>query len=169
VDSPRIRFVKWLEDMGEETKRGASNEDIILNLLPKLREVAREDGFFDFSVPDSAYDDATFLAANVADLVIQGHTHSAKAYEVGPGLYLNTGTWARLLQLPGGEAPHEEWREFLLGLAEGADSGAPRPTFVRVKQEEGRTSASLLRWMDGTASLVSEWVSHPDARAWARR
>jgi hypothetical protein len=102
-------------------------------------------------------------------VVIHGHTHSAKAYEVGAGMYINAGTWARLLRLPDSEAPLEEWRDFLTGLANGADSGTARPTFARVIHEDDRTSATLFQWEDGAASAMSEWVSQPNARGWIRR
>jgi hypothetical protein len=63
----------------------------------------------------------------------------------------------------------EEWHEFLLELSNGTDRGLSRPTFARVKYEADRTSSALFRWSDGAPSVLSDWVSHPDAKAWTER
>ncbi|MEK6285355.1 MAG: metallophosphoesterase [Acidobacteriota bacterium] len=164
------KLVAWLEEMEREPKRRASQADRIERLIPKLREVAAEDDFFDLQTPDSVSEVVTYLLKQGSDLVIHGHTHSAKAYRLGAGLYLNTGTWGRLLRLPPGDASDADWREFLEGLLNGRDEGVTRPTFARVTldSQSETTDAALVQWDDTGPSTLASWRFDSSDRQWQR-
>jgi UDP-2,3-diacylglucosamine pyrophosphatase LpxH len=130
-----------------ESFREARAEAKRAELIAQLQHAARNDTFFREDVPDGAYaKDLDFLLRNGADLLIHGHTHSAKAYPVSGGMYFNSGTWARLLRLPegGGKAV---WDKFLQSIESNSYEMLERPTFVRVTLDpEGTTSAALHLW-----------------------
>lgn len=141
-------FEHWLFREDGEKEREADAE-----LIAKLRAVSAEDGYFDVFTPDETSELLPHFFQRGADLMIAGHTHAAKAYVVGDRrLYLNTGTWARLLQLPRKDAPDEKWSSFLASLRNGEDLGDTRPTFARITRDsDGAARASLLGWEQGQA------------------
>jgi UDP-2,3-diacylglucosamine pyrophosphatase LpxH len=116
-------------------------------LIKQLRDAART-GFFNPVVPEkSLLKDFQFLLHGGAHLLIHGHTHSAKAYAVGAGMYFNSGTWARLLALPGDDASASQWNEFLNAIEANSYQDFERPTYVRVRLEaDGSTRATLNEW-----------------------
>jgi hypothetical protein len=158
TDSSRQRFIEWLDNV-TEVRRGPIGQDRIEELIPRLRKVAVEDDFFDIAKPDAASEDVAFLHQQGTDLIVHGHTHSAKAYKLGSGLYLNSGTWGRLMRLPSSQATDKDWWQFLESLSAGRDDGVLRSTFVRVthSQEEKTTTAALLEWQDGELGVMAQW------------
>lgn len=115
-------------------------------LVTQLREAARKDTFFREDVPDGDYaaDLQFLLRKGTTDLLIHGHTHSAKAYPVGHGMYFNSGTWARLLRLPGTDDGKAVWDEFLKSIETNRYDVQERPTFVRVTLDPDETTKAAL-------------------------
>jgi UDP-2,3-diacylglucosamine pyrophosphatase LpxH len=118
------------------------------DLVKQLQEAGRKDTFFKEDVPDGDYtSDLEFLLRNRADLLIHGHTHSAKAYQVGDGMYINSGTWARLLRLPEARSDKIVWNKFLKSIENKSYEVIEKPTYVRVTLEaEKTTRAALHLW-----------------------
>jgi UDP-2,3-diacylglucosamine pyrophosphatase LpxH len=115
------------------------------DLVKQLREAARKDTFFKEDMPDGDYtSDLEFLLRNRADLLIHGHTHSAKAYQVGDGMYLNSGTWARLLRLPEASSDEIVWNKFLESIENKSYEVVEKPTYVRVTLEADKTTKAAL-------------------------
>jgi UDP-2,3-diacylglucosamine pyrophosphatase LpxH len=116
-------------------------------LVAQLQKAARTDTFFRTDAPDEEYAaDLEFMLRNGADLLIHGHTHSAKAYPVNGGMYFNSGTWARLLRLPDG-GDKAVWDKFLHSIESNNYEVMERPTFVRVTLDpDGATRAALQLW-----------------------
>ncbi len=166
-NSPRERLRFWLQ---EEQQLVRSSGDLSRKLIPRLRRVSEEDGVFDPFAPDSSTRWVPlFLERSGADLVVLGHTHAAKALALEKGLYLNSGTWGRLLPLPGSAAPEEEWQGFLEDLHAGRDLGQARPTWVRVRPDAGGTCASLMRWEEGSAVHQASFLFDSENRHWQQR
>ncbi|HEX4961887.1 MAG TPA: metallophosphoesterase [Thermoanaerobaculia bacterium] len=164
-DSPKARLQFWLQ---EEEKLVRSSEELGKDLIPRLRRASAEDGCFDLSAPDVCARWVPLLLERGADLVVLGHTHSAKALTLEKGLYLNSGTWGRLLSLPGSATPDEEWQGFLADLRAGCDLGEARPTWVRVEQETRGTWASLMGWEGGAAMARASFRFEAESRHWQR-
>lgn len=181
TDTSRDRFKQWLLDYESGNVRGLTSPGDA-GFIEELRQVSAEDGFFNISKPDDSKRDVEFVIEQGADLVVHGHTHSAKAYTVGMGLYLNSGTWARLLQLPMSYDADEVWQKFLAGLKpkskisgdgevqnNGLRDGAfLRPTFVYITCiEKGEAStASLHEWKEIGPIPLSSWRFDLAQRAW---
>lgn len=114
-------------------------------LIKQLREAAQADTFFKEDVPDDVNEaDQKFLLRNGADLLIHGHTHSAKAYQVGDGMYFNSGTWARLLSLPAPDSERAAWNKFLKSIETNSYEVFEKPTYVRVTLEADETTRAAL-------------------------
>lgn len=147
--SPRDRAFKvWFDGAYEHQRltRGAEKSD--RKLIEKLRSVSARDTFFEFDRPDDSTDYLRPIFEGGADLVIHGHTHSAKACVVEGGMYINAGTWGRLLCLPKSYEDDEVWRDFLNRLRTNDVECFTRPTLARVWGALGRdvTTAALLEW-----------------------
>lgn len=141
------RYVKWEAAFKNERKWGGSEKDFS-RMIERLRKVAGRPGFFNTEVIDEQAEDASLLIELGHDLVIHGHTHSAKAYrlpqstQLNParlidlnlnhenkqGLYMNSGTWGQLIRLPqtddkknslSDEENTKEWSDFLHNLIKG--------------------------------------------------
>ncbi|MBV9185880.1 MAG: metallophosphoesterase [Acidobacteria bacterium] len=164
--SRQQRFTQWLNER-HERRKARETADLIMT----LRDVSAEDDYFDISTPDECEDLLPFFFERGADLVVAGHTHAAKAHLVDDqNLYINTGTWARLLQLPTSDASDESWGSFLESLRGGQDLGVPRPTFARVGvRAEHRTHASLMAWKDGSPSMEAGFDFDAQGRIWRRQ
>lgn len=155
---PAFRFRKDEDDgysIGAKIKRMAQEiyesrgELKRTELIGQLQQAAKNDTFFKLDVPDGDYiGDLEFLLQNGADLLIHGHTHSAKAYPVREGLYLNSGTWARLLSLPAANSARPVWDKFLKSIENRSYEVQQRPTYVRVTREgsNNSTAASVHLW-----------------------
>jgi UDP-2,3-diacylglucosamine pyrophosphatase LpxH len=152
------RFEQWLN----------SNDDGDTKLIARLRSVSAEDTYFDVAVPDESSELLPYFFERGADLLVAGHTHAAKAHLVGDQhLYLNTGTWGHLLQLPAGDAAEETWSSFLASLRSGEDLSFARPTFAHIRNVPGGiASASLLAWEAGGATPQVTYSFDIPSRAW---
>lgn len=169
-ESSREVFIEWLDDIEKAPNRSLSNEDKFRRLIPQLRKVSAEDNFLQIESPDTASQDVAFLLQQGVDLVVHGHTHSAKAYKLGKGLYLNDGTWAKLMNLPSSIASDDDWHKFLNNLSQGISEGFLRPTFVRIAQEgsdEG-SIATLMQWSKSGPSCSAKWRFVPVVSEWER-
>jgi UDP-2,3-diacylglucosamine pyrophosphatase LpxH len=162
---PATRFRKAGElSIGAKMRRMANEilegrgEQKRADLIRQLKRVALTDGFFNVSTPErNLARDLKFLLQRDANLLIHGHTHSAKAYQVGKGAYFNSGTWAQLLGLPDPDAAHEDWNRFVNDLENGKYCAFARPTFVRVSLETTSTArATLHEW--GKAAPLANWL-----------
>ena len=151
------------------------------SLISRLRKAAVSDSFFEVgNVEVEKHRVLSFLVKNGADLLIQGHTHSAKAYKVEAstderrkeGLYLNAGTWARLLRLPMHDDGDDVWRRFVDDLsgggAKGFAKGFERLTFVRVRFDGERTVARLQEWKGGAPTDLAVYTFVPGQATWAQ-
>jgi UDP-2,3-diacylglucosamine pyrophosphatase LpxH len=151
------------------------------SLISRLRQAASKNGFFDVSKTEAGtYKPLSFLIRSGADLLIHGHTHSAKAYKVAAktdsgqreGLYLNSGTWARLLRLPVHDESDEVWRQFIddlkSGQVTGFAKGFERLTFVRVRFDGKKTVAHLQEWKSGAPINLTVHSFVPEHETWAR-
>jgi hypothetical protein len=174
VEDRRMRFLDWAGALDDETARGILSRDQegeqLDKLIPTLRRVATEDHYFDISAHDDAASAAAFLLRQGADVVVNGHTHAVKAYELkeAGGLYFNAGTWALLMRLPDSDSSDEHWRHFLGGLAEGRADGFLRPNFVRVTEDAVGVgvSASLYDWREQAPSPRAGWRSPAERGTW---
>jgi UDP-2,3-diacylglucosamine pyrophosphatase LpxH len=150
------------------------------NLISRLREAASNDGFFDISKSEPGnYRALSFLVRNGADLLIHGHTHSAKAYKVAAnnagrqhdGLYLNSGTWARMLRLPTHDEPDAVWEQFVDDLKGGDHvgfaKGFERLTFAQVGLDGNQTRARLKEWTGAPIDLALHRFEPPH-QTWTR-
>lgn len=147
------------------------------SLISRLRKAAAADSFFDVGKAEAdKHRVLSFLVKNGADLLIQGHTHSAKAYKVGAktdagekeGLYLNAGTWARLLRLPVHDDEEGVWRGFLDDLSSGFARDFERLTFARVRFDGRQTIARLQEWKGDAPSDLAAYTFVPGRAAWAQ-
>jgi UDP-2,3-diacylglucosamine pyrophosphatase LpxH len=158
--SLRQRLMRWLK---------RENSGISENLLEDLREVSDAGGYFDITVPDESVELLPHFYKRGVDLLVAGHTHAAKAHLVNDrNLYLNTGTWARLLRLPPSSASNEMWTDFLAQLREGHDLGESAPTFAWIRRcHDGRTQASLMSWENGAATRIATFDFLAEEGRWA--
>jgi UDP-2,3-diacylglucosamine pyrophosphatase LpxH len=162
--SLRQKILQWLrwEDNG-----GAPND---ADLITKLREVSESGSYFDISIPDESAELLPHFFERGTDLLITGHTHAAKAHLVGDrSLYLNSGTWGRLLQLPASDVSDEIWLAFLAQLRKGEDLGESRPTFAWIRRRDPRIEASLVSWHEGVPTCCAAFERPTGERRWARR
>ena len=156
--SLRERLLRWLW----QEENGVSS-----NLIAKLRDVSDADGYFDVADPDQSAELLPYFFRRGADLLIAGHTHAAKAHLIDDrNLYLNTGTWARLLQLPASSASDDIWSDFLTQLREGKDLGEPKPTFAWIRHDDNGTRASLMSWENGVPVHSAAFRFVPGERRW---
>jgi UDP-2,3-diacylglucosamine pyrophosphatase LpxH len=146
-------------------------------LIKKLRRIARTNTFFNVEELDAAiYDNLAFLILKGADLLVHGHTHSAKANRIRvttkdghrDGLYLNSGTWARLMVLPKHDDEEEVWSLFVDGLKRGEAASFERHTFVRVRFDDRKTTASLCEWKDGGPETLAVYRFVPEQQVWEK-
>jgi len=147
------------------------------SLISKLRKAAVTDGFFDIDKPEAEKRGViSFLLKNGTDLLIHGHTHSAKAYKVEArtadeqkeGLYMNAGTWARMLRLPKHDDVDDVWQEFVDDLSGGRAKGFERLTFVRVRFDGKRTVAHLQEWKGDAPVDLATYTFIPGHATWAQ-
>lgn len=73
--------------------------------------------FFAYSPDEEEWSEARRLAKKYkVSAVIFGHSHAARFRDDGDLVYVNTGTWIWLMQLPPADAPVETWAEYLSQL-----------------------------------------------------
>jgi UDP-2,3-diacylglucosamine pyrophosphatase LpxH len=169
-DDERQMLSEWLAQYEREEKVWGVVDDTkawlrraaarLSNLTAKrlLKKVAQRDAFYDISANDGSYDAVERLVSKGTNLIVHGHTHSAKAYPVGPGLYLNTGTWGQLTELPDAHAGEEEWAVYIEELKAGRAPSRRRPTFAHISRQKEGTVAALLEWRSGAPpEQLSAW------------
>lgn len=123
----------------------AHGEVKLAQLVKDLQKASKNDSFFKEDVADGDYQsDQEFLLRNGANLLIHGHTHSAKAYRVGDGMYFNSGTWARMLKLPSHNGDKKVWEKFLASIKNNTYQTVERPTYVRLTGESNQTTRAAL-------------------------
>jgi hypothetical protein len=96
--------------------------------------------------------------------VVFGHTHLVKRVPLdgGRSIYLNSGTWADLMQVPDavlrgdGPAAKEQLQQFMKDLAENNLQRWRRqvPTFVRVDLDGDALSTANVYFFDGTDKII---------------
>jgi hypothetical protein len=160
-------FQKYLDSIDPMRQmRGNSSRDPYSKVIRRLKKVSQESTFFNISAADAPPEVKILLMQGI-DAVIHGHTHSAKAYGIDSGLYLNSGTWGQLLPLPS-SGNIETWREFLNSLEKHSFVAEAHPTFVRVRQapdNDGTALASLCLWQ-GEPVTWSQWRFEPKGKVW---
>jgi UDP-2,3-diacylglucosamine pyrophosphatase LpxH len=118
-----------------------------LNLYAKFhRTVTGRSGetFFALDPTPEEWEEARRLANDFkAGAVIIGHTHAARWGAKDDLLFVNTGTWISLMELPPFDAGNEVWAEFLEELRR-------NPRLDPAKQKAARTTARF------TAALIEE-------------
>jgi UDP-2,3-diacylglucosamine pyrophosphatase LpxH len=163
----RDQFQEYLDSIDPQRQpREGYSRGSYQKIIRRLKKVSQEATFFNIAAPDEPPEVEILLMQGV-DAVIHGHTHAAKAYGVGSGLYLNSGTWTQLLRLPA-NSNEGTWRDFLRSLEQHTFSSETRPTFVRVQQaEDGDEAAiaSLYLWQ-GEPVLWSQWRFSPKTQLW---
>jgi UDP-2,3-diacylglucosamine pyrophosphatase LpxH len=164
-DEGARRFIEWQAEIENEDAWGKAEPDFA-RIIQRLRRVSRREGFFDIDEHDETFDPVTKLIKLGNDVVIHGHTHSAKAYKVGKGLYLNSGTWGQLMRLPASEASDEEWKQFLNVLSNGEAESFSRPTFIHVATQGNTPQAMLCEWAEGAPEIRSAWRFEANTRQW---
>jgi UDP-2,3-diacylglucosamine pyrophosphatase LpxH len=97
---------RFLLDKKESLKaRLEKGEGIEPERLKKLQvalhHIVRNDASFVETDRTGAYVEAArqMIGADVAKVIVMGHTHLARNVEIDNGLYINTGTWADLLRV----------------------------------------------------------------------
>lgn len=157
-DSPKDRaFKEWVGAVYEQQGLMSGDKKKDDKLIGKLKLISAQDTFFDIDKPDDTVLYLKPVFESGTDLVIHGHTHSAKAYPVEGGFYLNTGTWGQLLRLPKSYDSENAWQNFLGLLRTNDVESYRRPTFARIRhlQEKNMTRTALLQWQrQGPKTLV---------------
>lgn len=151
-------FKEWVDDIHNGERLTLSAEKKEAKLIRRLRAVSARDTFFDVEEPDGTTAFLHPIFEGGTDLVIHGHTHSAKGCVTEGGFYINTGTWGQLLRLPRSEEGDDAWHDFLALLERNGVRCFSRPTLARVRRDSKRdeTTAELLEWQQrGPRALVS--------------
>lgn len=131
-----------------------------------LKHISRTNSFFNIDELDGQSERVTKLISKGTDVVVHGHTHSAKAHIVSSGLYLNTGTWGQLTQLPDCDASTQDWVTFMEAMRLNRTASFGRPTFVRICKQEEQTQASLQEWKGNRSQSLSKW--HFRTNGWGK-
>ena len=153
-------FKEWIDVITELQRLTREPDKGDLKLIEKLRTVSAQDNFFEIDKPDDSTVDLGPIFKGGADLVIHGHTHSAKACVIEGGFYINTGTWGQLLELPKSYESDKAWLDFLDLLRANDVQSFRRPTFARVRRSPSQdvTTAALLEWKrTGPKTLSERW------------
>jgi UDP-2,3-diacylglucosamine pyrophosphatase LpxH len=163
-------FKEWVDTVNEPERlyRGNGHRDD--RLIEKLSRVSARDTFFEIDKLDDPSNYLQPVFKGGADLVIHGHTHSAKMCALEGGLYINTGTWAQLLSLPKSYESASKWEEFLGQLKTNSVEGRCRPTLAHVKYNEknNQTTAHLLEWRERGAHALDTRQFKDRATGWHR-
>jgi UDP-2,3-diacylglucosamine pyrophosphatase LpxH len=169
--SPRDKaFKEWVGTIYEQQRLSLSNNKKDNRIIEKLRSVSAQDTFFETEIPDDSVAYLQPVFSGGADLVIHGHTHSAKAYAVEGGFYINTGTWGQLLRLPKSYASDKSWQEFLELLRVNDVECFRRPTFARVQYvpRQDVTAAALLEWQTSGPKTLAVRRFHNRQNGWRK-
>lgn len=131
--------------------------------------VGREaDAFFSLTPDPAEWTEARRLAEKfAADAVVLGHTHAARFKAEEDLVYVNTGTWIHLMQLPAADADDDAWLTFLEQCRQnpGLDPArGPAPALfnrftglVLDPHPAGGATARLVEWRaDGSSHVHGE-------------
>jgi len=143
------------------------------NLREALAKWLRWDVSFAPGTKDDTFEQLDRSVSPDVGVVIAGHTHLERALprSTGGGVYFNSGTWARLIQLPPGvlddaAAFSEIYDAFTRGTLAALDAlpglVLRRPTVVSVWREGGQTLGELRRVQLGAPGVRLEPV--PETR-----
>lgn len=169
-DSERLLLNEWLAEYERTEDVWGSDDDTsgwFKRAMKRVRShfanrqlkgLADRATFFDIDAEDENYKAVTRLVSKGAGLVVHGHTHAAKAYPVGNGLYINSGTWGQLTKWPVSGTTDEKWSEFIKKLRVGQADSFPRLTFAHIKKRGSETSATLGEWTVRGAQSLSDWT-----------
>jgi UDP-2,3-diacylglucosamine pyrophosphatase LpxH len=170
-NSPQdLAFKEWVDEVYAQERPTLGDDKRRDKLLRKLRLVSARDTFFELERPDDSANYLRPIYEGGADLVVHGHTHSAKACVLEGGLYINTGTWGQLLRLPPSYEGDEVWQKFLDLLRKNDVECFRRPTFARIRRDrkDNATTATLLEWQrQGPEALTTRRFSDRQ-RGWRR-
>ena len=114
--------------------------------------------FFAYSPDEEEWSEARRLAKKYkVGAVIFGHSHAARFRDDGDLVYVNTGTWIWLMQLPAADAPVETWAEYLSQLRQNPKldpAVGPAPKLLR------RLNGALIEPhpVGGARLSLVEWV-----------
>ncbi len=78
-------------------------------------------------------------------LVIFGHTHEALKAEFDTGVYVNSGAWANLMQLPSA-TDYATLLTWTRSLADNTFERVSEPTYVRIEPGRDGATVALCRW-----------------------
>lgn len=150
-------FREWVDVINEKQRRTLAPSARDRRLVEKLRSVSARDTFFEVEGPDGSAAYLRPVFEGGANLIIHGHTHSAKACVMEGGFYINTGTWGQLIRLPKSYEGEEAWEKFLDLLETNEVGSFCRPTFARVRRAQDReeTEAALLEWRRSGPHVLS--------------
>ena len=91
-------------------------------------------------------------------MVIFGHTHEALKTEFENGVYVNSGTWANLIDLP--KDVRSEMLEWLKKLADNEFEKTAFPTFIELEPVTSGVDVSLNSWsVKGAEQLWTKNIS----------
>lgn len=168
IPDPRRALMDWLVEEERALARRGDEQRKLQQLVERLRKVSAEDTYFEMEAPDRNSRFIAELLERDLELVICGHTHAAKAHPLGGGLYLNTGTWQRLMKLPASSASQVEWEGFLDDLRDGMPVETWRRTFARVRANTGGAgaSASLVEWRESRATALRSFSFECSSMRW---
>jgi UDP-2,3-diacylglucosamine pyrophosphatase LpxH len=186
LDKEKQSLSKWLAEYNREEdgwKGQDESKSWIKRAIVRLRNrasqallkrFAERAAFLEITTPDENHEAVKALLSKGTDLVIHGHTHSAKAYPIDKGLYFNSGTWGEISMLPGHDETDDKWTNYLKDLKEGRTTTVQRPTFVRISNQQGKTLAGLFEWENSKSKPLSTWSFHDhewrkEDNAWASR
>lgn len=148
-------------------------------LREALQPLAKDRSFNPFE-PDATYRDLDDAISSEVDVLIAGHTHLERVLprRGARGIYFNTGTWARLIQVTEPDlATAESFKRFFDAFAAGtmkalddAQIIVKRPTFASVWCENGVACAELRRVITPPKSSDPPYAPVADAgRAYWRK
>jgi UDP-2,3-diacylglucosamine pyrophosphatase LpxH len=147
--APLLGPIDWL--------RAKTQEGALASLRASLVRVTRDDSTFILTEPDATFERVRDGVGDDVSVTIAGHTHLAR--DIAFGLkqnrrYLNTGTWARLIQVHPSFLAPEHFDAFLEALLSPTLDDLER---VRVDGRalviHRRTVAHLRAQMDGQTSV----------------
>lgn len=132
--------------------------------------------FFAYSPDEEEWKEARRLAKKYkVGAVIFGHSHAARFRDDGDLVYVNTGTWIWLMQLPAADAPVEEWAEYLNQLRKNPKldpAVGPAPKLLRrlngaliEPHPAGGARLSLIEWVPERGLIPVKESRVPAGRA----
>lgn len=136
----------------------------ISTLRHVLRYLLRDERTFAYDGPDEVFDALDKIVGQDVDYLVAGHTHLARVRKrYGGGVYFNTGTWARLIELTDDLLDTDEhFTEVFAALKAGRMSALDlcpglirrEPTVVCLKVDAGQVQANLCNAVERHGEVV---------------